>query len=78
MIQYNQLERRWFYLIVAIIIIVFLYTICGNIPNNVYGINFLDAFLIINAIIGFIYGFVATIPKKTKNGNKKRKQNKRR
>lgn len=60
MIQYNWLERRWFYLNVAILFIVFLYAVCGNIPNNVYGINFIDAFVIINIFVGFVYGFIAS------------------
>ena len=33
---------------IAVIIIVFLYMTCGNVPNNVYGVNFLDALIIVN------------------------------
>ena len=45
---------------IAILIIVFVYVICSNIPNNVYGINCLDAFIIINLLVGFVYGFVTS------------------
>lgn len=32
---------------IAVIIIVFLYMTCGNVPNNVYGVNFLDALILL-------------------------------
>ncbi len=45
---------------IAVIIIVFLYMTCGNVPNNVYGVNFLDALIIVNLLIGFLYGIIAS------------------
>lgn len=53
---------------IAVIIIVFLYMTCGNVPNNVYGVNFLDALIIVNLLIGFLYGIIASSSaKKEKN-----------
>lgn len=59
---------------IAVIIIVFLYMTCGNVPNNVYGVNFLDALIIVNLLIGFLYGIIASSSaKKAKKHKHKQK-----
>lgn len=43
----------------AIIIVLFLYITLGNVPNNHYGINCVDFFLILCGISGFIWGILS-------------------